>query len=60
MANPLAPETLAERLGVLLGDPAWLTRMGQAARGLAKPGAVAAIADRLADFAERAGRRRGR
>jgi UDP-N-acetylglucosamine--N-acetylmuramyl-(pentapeptide) pyrophosphoryl-undecaprenol N-acetylglucosamine transferase len=53
-------ENLATRLGALLGDGVLLTRMGQAARGLAKPGAVAAIADRLAELAERAGRRRGR
>jgi UDP-N-acetylglucosamine--N-acetylmuramyl-(pentapeptide) pyrophosphoryl-undecaprenol N-acetylglucosamine transferase len=59
-ATPNAPDLLAERLAALLGDSARLTRMGQAARGLARPGAVAAIADRLAELAENAGRRRGR
>ncbi len=53
------PDALAERLGALLGDPAnpagaaRLARMGRAARALARPGAVAAIADRLAELAER-------
>ncbi|HEV7516586.1 MAG TPA: glycosyltransferase, partial [Thermoanaerobaculia bacterium] len=54
------PDALAERLGALLGDPAGaarLARMGRAARGLAQPGAVAAIADQLADLAERRARR---
>jgi UDP-N-acetylglucosamine--N-acetylmuramyl-(pentapeptide) pyrophosphoryl-undecaprenol N-acetylglucosamine transferase len=64
-AELLTPEmttadALAERLEVLLADPARLARMGQAARGFAKPGAVAAIADRLAELAEHAGRRRDR
>jgi UDP-N-acetylglucosamine--N-acetylmuramyl-(pentapeptide) pyrophosphoryl-undecaprenol N-acetylglucosamine transferase len=58
-ADAATPDALAERLGALLGDPAdpagmaRLGRMGRAARALAKPGAVAAIADRLADLAER-------
>jgi UDP-N-acetylglucosamine--N-acetylmuramyl-(pentapeptide) pyrophosphoryl-undecaprenol N-acetylglucosamine transferase len=50
------PDALAERLGALLGDAAGmarLARMGRAARALAKPGAVAAIVDRLAELAER-------
>jgi UDP-N-acetylglucosamine--N-acetylmuramyl-(pentapeptide) pyrophosphoryl-undecaprenol N-acetylglucosamine transferase len=51
------PDALAERLGSLLGDGARLARMGQAARGLARPGAVAAIADQLADLVERRARR---
>jgi UDP-N-acetylglucosamine--N-acetylmuramyl-(pentapeptide) pyrophosphoryl-undecaprenol N-acetylglucosamine transferase len=60
LATPDAADILAERLGALLADPARLARMGRAARGLAKPGAVAAIADRLAELAEHAGRRRDR
>ena len=55
-AMPDASNVLAERLSALLGDSAGmarLARMGQAARGFARPGAVAAIADRLADLAER-------
>ncbi|MEA2694591.1 MAG: UDP-N-acetylglucosamine--N-acetylmuramyl-(pentapeptide) pyrophosphoryl-undecaprenol [Acidobacteriota bacterium] len=47
------PDALAERLGALLGDGPRLARMGRAARGLARPGAVAAIADRLTELAER-------
>jgi len=47
------PETLAERLGALLADGDRLARMGRAARGLARPGAVAAIADRVTELAER-------
>ena len=41
------------RLEALLSDGERLARMGKAARGLARPGAVAAIADRLTELAER-------
>jgi UDP-N-acetylglucosamine--N-acetylmuramyl-(pentapeptide) pyrophosphoryl-undecaprenol N-acetylglucosamine transferase len=41
------PGSLAAHLEHLLGDPDRLTAMGRAARGLAHPGAVAAIADRV-------------
>jgi UDP-N-acetylglucosamine--N-acetylmuramyl-(pentapeptide) pyrophosphoryl-undecaprenol N-acetylglucosamine transferase len=51
------PETLAERLAALLGDRERLARMGQAARGLARPGAVTVIADQLAELVERRGLR---
>ncbi|HZF09619.1 MAG TPA: undecaprenyldiphospho-muramoylpentapeptide beta-N-acetylglucosaminyltransferase [Thermoanaerobaculia bacterium] len=51
------PEALAERLALLLGDGARLQTMGQAARGLARPDAVSAIADHLAELAERRGTR---
>jgi len=51
------PEALAERLALLLSDGARLQTMGQAARGLARPDAVAAIADHLTDLAERRGTR---
>lgn len=44
------PERLAAVLGLLLGDGARLQRMAAAARGLANPGAVGAIADRLAEL----------
>ncbi len=46
---------LAARLTALLADPARLARMGRAARGLARPDAVAAIAGRLEELAEAAG-----
>ncbi|HXO18324.1 MAG TPA: undecaprenyldiphospho-muramoylpentapeptide beta-N-acetylglucosaminyltransferase [Thermoanaerobaculia bacterium] len=46
------PERLAALLGDLLADRARLARMGKAARGLARPGAVAAIADRLQELGE--------
>jgi UDP-N-acetylglucosamine--N-acetylmuramyl-(pentapeptide) pyrophosphoryl-undecaprenol N-acetylglucosamine transferase len=45
--------SLAERLVALLGDPGRLAAMGRAARQLGRPRAVAAIADRLAELAER-------
>jgi UDP-N-acetylglucosamine--N-acetylmuramyl-(pentapeptide) pyrophosphoryl-undecaprenol N-acetylglucosamine transferase len=45
---------LGQRLVSLLADPGRLAAMGRAARALARPDAVAAIADRLEDLAERA------
>lgn len=45
------PEVLAERLVELLGDGARLAAMGARARELARPGAAAAIADRVAALA---------
>ncbi|HLI65158.1 MAG TPA: undecaprenyldiphospho-muramoylpentapeptide beta-N-acetylglucosaminyltransferase [Caulobacteraceae bacterium] len=44
----LTPETLAETLGELMGDPARLSKMAAAARGVARPDA----AERLADLVE--------
>ena len=44
-------ETLAERLVELCGDGARLTAMGARARALARPGAAAAIADRVEELA---------
>ncbi len=44
------PERLAAVLGDLLAEPARLARMGQAARALARPDAVRAIADHLEDL----------
>lgn len=41
------PEHLAALLGELLRDPAGLAAMGRAARALARPGAVAALARRV-------------
>jgi UDP-N-acetylglucosamine--N-acetylmuramyl-(pentapeptide) pyrophosphoryl-undecaprenol N-acetylglucosamine transferase len=43
----LTPERLGDRLEALLGDLPALERMGREARGLARPRAVADIADRL-------------
>jgi UDP-N-acetylglucosamine--N-acetylmuramyl-(pentapeptide) pyrophosphoryl-undecaprenol N-acetylglucosamine transferase len=43
----VTPERLTLLLQELLADRARLTRMGAAARSLARPGAAAAIADRL-------------
>jgi len=43
----LTPDLLADRLAALLGDLPALARMGRAARSLARPRAVADIADRL-------------
>jgi len=53
LAEP-APDSLAARLIALFGDPARLAAMGRAARGLAKPRAVADIADRLESVARAA------
>jgi len=47
-------EELGQRLVSLLADPGRLAAMGRAARALARPDAVAAIARRLEDLAERA------
>jgi UDP-N-acetylglucosamine--N-acetylmuramyl-(pentapeptide) pyrophosphoryl-undecaprenol N-acetylglucosamine transferase len=44
------PERLAQILGGLLGDGSRLARMAAAVRGLARPGAAAAIADRLEEM----------
>jgi UDP-N-acetylglucosamine--N-acetylmuramyl-(pentapeptide) pyrophosphoryl-undecaprenol N-acetylglucosamine transferase len=53
-------ERLAGALGDLLGDPERLAAMGRAARGLAREGAAAAIADRVeALVGRRAGGPRG-
>lgn len=46
-SGELTPERLADRLLALLEDLPRLSRMGQAARSLAHPRAVAEIADRL-------------
>jgi UDP-N-acetylglucosamine--N-acetylmuramyl-(pentapeptide) pyrophosphoryl-undecaprenol N-acetylglucosamine transferase len=46
-------ETLATSLAELLADPAQLAAMGAAARRLARPGAAAAIADRVVALVER-------
>jgi UDP-N-acetylglucosamine--N-acetylmuramyl-(pentapeptide) pyrophosphoryl-undecaprenol N-acetylglucosamine transferase len=46
----VTPERLAALLGELLGDRDRLVRMAAAARGLARPGAAAAIADRLEEI----------
>jgi UDP-N-acetylglucosamine--N-acetylmuramyl-(pentapeptide) pyrophosphoryl-undecaprenol N-acetylglucosamine transferase len=54
-AGDLAPEPLEDRLGRLLGDRDALARMGHAARDLAKPRAVAEIADRLESIARAGG-----
>ena len=51
-------EDLGARLTALLADPGRLAAMGRAARALARPDAVAAIADRLAELAELAERSR--
>jgi len=47
----LTPDLLADRLAALLGDLPALARMGRAARSLARPRAVADIADRLETLA---------
>jgi UDP-N-acetylglucosamine--N-acetylmuramyl-(pentapeptide) pyrophosphoryl-undecaprenol N-acetylglucosamine transferase len=46
-AADLTPDLLADRLEALLSAPPLLARMGHAARALARPRAVADIADRL-------------
>jgi UDP-N-acetylglucosamine--N-acetylmuramyl-(pentapeptide) pyrophosphoryl-undecaprenol N-acetylglucosamine transferase len=48
------PERLAGLLAELLGDGPELARMGARARALARPGAAAAIADRIESLVERA------
>ena len=52
----LTPDLLADRLAALLGDLPALARMGRAARSLARPRAVADIADRLEALAGTSGR----
>jgi UDP-N-acetylglucosamine--N-acetylmuramyl-(pentapeptide) pyrophosphoryl-undecaprenol N-acetylglucosamine transferase len=51
------PERLAAELRALLADPVRVARMGAAARALARPGAAAAIADRLEAIVAREGGR---
>ena len=51
----LSPELLGDRLERLLGDLPALARMGRAARALARPRAVAEIADRLESIARAGG-----
>ena len=46
-SNELSPERLAERLEALLADAGRLAAMGRAARALARPRAVADIADHI-------------
>jgi UDP-N-acetylglucosamine--N-acetylmuramyl-(pentapeptide) pyrophosphoryl-undecaprenol N-acetylglucosamine transferase len=55
VADDLAatPEAFADMLDELLGDPRRLAAMGAAARALARPGAAAAIADRVEALAGR-------
>ena len=48
-SNELSPERLGDLLAELLADPAGLAVMARAARGLARPDAAAAVADRLAE-----------
>jgi UDP-N-acetylglucosamine--N-acetylmuramyl-(pentapeptide) pyrophosphoryl-undecaprenol N-acetylglucosamine transferase len=52
-SSEATPETLAERLGDLLGDRPRLEEMAIYARRLARMGAADAIADRLAEVARR-------
>jgi UDP-N-acetylglucosamine--N-acetylmuramyl-(pentapeptide) pyrophosphoryl-undecaprenol N-acetylglucosamine transferase len=49
-SSALTPELLADRLAALLTGLPRLSQMGQAARGLANPRAVAAIADHLEEL----------
>ena len=56
--EPALAEELGARLAALLADPGRLAEMGRAARALAKPDAVSAIADRLEEMAELAERER--
>ena len=49
-SNELSPERLAERLEALLADGGHLSGMGRAARALARPRAVADIADRVEEI----------
>ncbi|MCM2270655.1 MAG: UDP-N-acetylglucosamine--N-acetylmuramyl-(pentapeptide) pyrophosphoryl-undecaprenol N-acetylglucosamine transferase, partial [Thermoanaerobaculia bacterium] len=53
-----SPAALAAAAGDLLADPSRLVAMGAAARRLARPGAAAAIADRVAALAAGRGARR--
>ena len=55
-SSELTPGLLGDRLEALLGDLPALDRMGRAARSLARPRAVADIADRLEAFADAGGR----
>jgi UDP-N-acetylglucosamine--N-acetylmuramyl-(pentapeptide) pyrophosphoryl-undecaprenol N-acetylglucosamine transferase len=56
-SSDLTPDLLGDRLEALLGDLPALDRMGRAARSLARPRAVAEIADRLEAIADAGGRR---
>jgi UDP-N-acetylglucosamine--N-acetylmuramyl-(pentapeptide) pyrophosphoryl-undecaprenol N-acetylglucosamine transferase len=60
VGDEATPEALAARLVELLSDGDRLARMGRAARGLARPDAVAAIADRLTEMAGAGGNREAR
>jgi UDP-N-acetylglucosamine--N-acetylmuramyl-(pentapeptide) pyrophosphoryl-undecaprenol N-acetylglucosamine transferase len=49
-SDELSPEKLSDQLAGLLADRSRLAAMGQAARSLARPHAVAAIADRVEEL----------
>ncbi len=53
VASDAGPERLGAALGGLLADRGRLAAMGRAARALARPGAAAAIADRVEALARR-------
>lgn len=55
-SDQLTPDRLAERLEALLADGDRLATMGRAARALARPRAVADIADRVEEVGQRGGR----
>jgi UDP-N-acetylglucosamine--N-acetylmuramyl-(pentapeptide) pyrophosphoryl-undecaprenol N-acetylglucosamine transferase len=54
-SNELSAERLAERLEELLADAGRLAAMGRAARALARPRAVADIADHIEEIGQRSG-----
>jgi UDP-N-acetylglucosamine:LPS N-acetylglucosamine transferase len=54
-SNELSAESLAARLEALLADGGRLASMGRSARTLARPRAVADIADRVVELSQRAG-----
>jgi UDP-N-acetylglucosamine--N-acetylmuramyl-(pentapeptide) pyrophosphoryl-undecaprenol N-acetylglucosamine transferase len=49
-SDQFSADVLAEKLAALLSDGGRLSAMGRAARSLARPHAVAAIADRLEEL----------